>query len=71
MIITANGKNIYADELEELILKNPEIRAAAVFEEDFHPAVRIYTDLSETDARKYIENVNGKYIPMKRFLRLQ
>ncbi len=66
MIITANGKNIYADELEELILKNPEIRAAAVFEEDFHPAVRIYTDLSETDARKYIENVNENLPKFKR-----
>ncbi len=66
MIITANGKNIYADELEELILKNPEIRAAAVFEEDFHPAVRIYTDLSETDARKYIENANENLPKFKR-----
>ncbi len=66
MIITANGKNIYADELEDLILENPEIRSAAVFEEDFHPAVRIYTDLSETDARKYIEKLNENLPKFKR-----
>lgn len=66
MIITANGKNIYADELEELIMNNPEIRAAAVFEEDFHPAVRIYTDIPETDARDYIEKVNESLPKFKR-----
>lgn len=70
MIITANGKNIYADELEELIMKNPEIKSATVFEEDFHPAVRIYADMSETEAREYIEKVNKSLPKFKRIKNL-
>lgn len=70
MIITANGKNVYVDELERLILKNPEIKSAAVFEEDFHPAARIYTDLPEAEARKYIEEVNKNLPKFKRIKNL-
>ena len=70
MIITANGKNIYVDELERLILKNTEIKSAAVFEEDFHPAARIYTDLPEAEARKYIEEVNENLPKFKRIKNL-
>ena len=66
MIITANGKNVYVDELEALILKNPEIKSAAVFEEDFHPAARIYTDLPEQEARSCIEKINRDLPKFKR-----
>lgn len=70
MIITANGKNVYVDELEKLILENPEIKSAAVFEEDFHPAARIYTDLPEQEARDYIEKLNGDLPKFKRIKNL-
>lgn len=70
MIITANGKNIYVDELESLILENPEIKSAAVFEEDYHPAAKIYTDLSEKEAREFIEKVNAKLPKFKRIKNL-
>lgn len=70
MIITANGKNIYVDELESLILENPEIKAAAVFEEDYHPAAKIYTDLSEETVREFIEKVNTKLPKFKRIKNL-
>lgn len=70
MIITANGKNVYVDELEKLILENPEIKSAAVFEEDFHPAARIYTDLPEQEAQSYIERLNGDLPKFKRIKNL-
>lgn len=70
MIITANGKNIYVDELESLILENPEIKSAAVFEEDYHPAAKIYTDLPETEVREFIEKVNAKLPKFKRIKHL-
>ncbi|MDE5576838.1 MAG: AMP-binding protein [Oscillospiraceae bacterium] len=70
VIITANGQNVYVDELEELILKNPEIKAAAVFEEEFHPAARVYTNLPEAEVRKYIEKLNGDLPKFKRIKNL-
>lgn len=70
IIITANGKNIYVDELESLILENPEIKAASVFEEDYHPAAKIYTDLSEEAVREFIEKVNTKLPKFKRIKNL-
>ncbi|MCH5349930.1 MAG: AMP-binding protein, partial [Oscillospiraceae bacterium] len=60
MIITANGKNVYVDELERLLTDHPEIISAAVFEEDHHPAARIYTNSSEEEIHRIIEEVNGK-----------
>ncbi|MDE6031668.1 MAG: AMP-binding protein, partial [Oscillospiraceae bacterium] len=70
MIITANGKNIYVDELEELITENPAIKSTAVFEEDFHPAARIYTSLSDAEARNYIEKLNESLPKYKRIKNL-
>ena len=58
MILTANGKNIYVDELEELIRKNPQIRAVKVYEQDHHPAAVIVSDLPEEEVRTYMEKIN-------------
>ncbi len=60
LILTSNGKNIYIDELEQLIAEHPLIQSAVVFEEQFHPAARIYTSLSESDTRKYIDEINSR-----------
>lgn len=60
MIITANGKNVYVDELEKLLTDYPEIMSAAVFEEDHHPAARIYTNSSEEEINRIIKEVNEK-----------
>lgn len=59
MILTANGKNIYVDELEALIRENPDIHSVVVFEEEFHPAARIYTDISQQKVYDYMEKVNA------------
>lgn len=58
MILTANGKNVYVDELEELFLQNPMIKTAVVFEEDHHPAVSIVSDLTEEEALEYLAEIN-------------
>lgn len=60
LILTANGKNIYVEELEELIRKHPRVQSAVVFEENFHPAARIYTSLPESDTQKYIDEINTR-----------
>lgn len=70
MIITANGKNVYVDELEQLITEDPAIKSAAVFEEDFHPAARICTDLTETEAREHIDRINESLPKYKRIKNL-
>lgn len=66
MILTANGKNIYVDELEALIGQNPDIRSVAVFEEDYHPAVRVYTDIPEQEVYEYMEKINASLPKYKR-----
>lgn len=58
MILTANGKNVYVDELETMVLSHPQIRAAAVYEEEHHPAVSVVTDLSESEVEDYIACIN-------------
>ena len=66
MIITANGKNVYVDEIEKLLLDNPAIKSAAVFEEDYHVAARVYTDLSSDGAQKIVDEINSKLPKFKR-----
>lgn len=58
MILTANGKNIYVEELEEMLLKNPQIKTAAVFEENHHPAASIVSDLPEENVQEYLAEIN-------------
>lgn len=59
MILTANGKNVYVEELEDMLLKNPEIKTAAVFEEDHHPAASVTTDLPESRLQDYLAEINA------------
>ena len=58
MILTAAGKNIYVDELEELLLGCPGIRAAKVYEEAHHPAAAVVTDLPEADIQTHVDRIN-------------
>ena len=60
MILTANGKNIYVEELEALLLQHPQIKTAAVFEENHHPAAAVTAGLSEEEMRKYLAQVNSR-----------
>lgn len=70
MILTANGKNVYADEIETLILAEPQIRAAKVFEEDHFPAVSVVSDLPEEAVHAYIAQINRKLPRYKQIRRV-
>ncbi len=70
MMITANGKNVYLDELEELILKDARIRSAAVFEENYSLSAKLYTDIPEREALEYIEKINERLPKFKRIKRV-
>lgn len=60
MILTANGKNVYVDELEELIRKNPQIRSVKVFEQNHHPAASVVSNLPEAEVQAYMAQVNRR-----------
>ena len=70
MILTANGKNVYVEELEEMFLKDPRIKTAAVFEENHHPAVSIVSDLPEEDVREYLAEINRNLPRFKQIRKL-
>ena len=70
MILTANGKNVYVDELEALLLQHPEIKAAVVFEENHHPATAVTGNLTESEMQAYLDEVNSRlprYKQIRRF----
>ncbi len=70
MILTANGKNVYVDELEEMLLQNPLIKTATVFEEDHHPAASLVSDLPEKEVQDYLAAVNARLPKYKQIRRL-
>ena len=70
MILTANGKNVYVDELEALFLRNPRIKTAVVFEENHHPAVSIVSGLTEEEAQEYLAQINQNLPRYKQIRRL-
>lgn len=59
MMISANGENVYLDELEALIMENDQIKSAAVFEEEHRLSARIYTDIPEREVLEFIEKINA------------
>lgn len=65
MILTANGKNIYVEELEALLLEDPRIKTAKVYEESFHPAAFVTANLPEADVQALLESINQKLPPFK------
>ncbi len=70
MILTANGKNIYVEEIEALLLLEPRIRTAKVFEEAHHPAASVVTDLPENEVQKLVEQINQKLPAFKQIRKL-
>ncbi len=58
LIILANGENVSPEELEQLILRIPEVAEVVAYEEDKAITAEIFpdeTELSEAEARKAIE----------------
>ena len=70
MIITANGKNVYVDEIEAMLLENPQIKTAKIYEEEFHITASVVSDLSEEEVQEIVDGVNEKLPKFKRIKRL-
>ncbi len=66
MIITENAKNVYVDEMEELLLQNKDFYAVKIFEKEHHIAAAVTTDLPKGEVMDYIEEINRKLPKFKR-----
>lgn len=66
MIITANGKNVYVDEIEALLLENPMIKTAKVYEENYHVTASVVSDLTEKEVWDYVSQINQNLPKFKR-----
>ena len=58
LIKLSNGKNVYPEELEELLLGCQNVLSARVFEKDGHVAA-IICAVAEPDAKNAVEKING------------
>lgn len=60
-IITANGKNVFPDEIESMLLKhNDEIKKVRVYEEDGYITLSIFSNLDEEEVKSYVEYINQR-----------
>ncbi len=66
VIIRENGKNVYVDELENMILANTAIHKVKVYEEEHRIEATIYTDQEEYVIREYIEEINTRLAKFKK-----
>lgn len=66
VMITANGKNVYLDEIEQLLLTNPRIGKVKVYEENYHAAAEIIGTLTEGEAQEFVAEINQKLPSFKR-----
>lgn len=60
MMVTANGKNVYLDEIEKLLLENPKIEKVKAYEEQYHVAAEIIGHLTLEEAQLYVNEINEK-----------
>ena len=53
-----NGKNVFVDELEELIAAQTGVQKARVYLEEGDITARIFTDMTEEEGAKLVEKIN-------------
>lgn len=70
MIITANGKNVYVDEMEKLLMEYEEVNKAKVYEEEHDITTQIYTNAGEERIREIVALVNEKLPKYKKIRRI-
>lgn len=70
VIITANAKNVYPDEIEEIILKNSNIKKVKVYEEDNKISCTIVSNLDKKYIKKYIDDINAELPNYKKIYKL-
>ncbi|KAA3625638.1 MAG: hypothetical protein DWQ08_09110 [Proteobacteria bacterium] len=61
LIVTESGKNVYPEELETLLERDPRVKEAAVLELDLRPAAVLVLDSSdpESEARRILKSYNA------------
>lgn len=69
MLETSDGKNVYADEIEELILKFGIINKVRVYLEEYKITALVYSQSSEEDVKAVIDEVNEKLPNFKKIKR--
>lgn len=70
MLETSDGKNVYADEIEELLLESCPISKARVYLEEYKITALVYSLSDEKAVRAAINKVNDKLPGFKRIKRL-
>lgn len=60
MLNTYDGKNVYADEIEELLIENEAIKKARVYLDEYKIAALIYSNVDEKETRAIVDAVNKK-----------
>lgn len=73
MLNAPDGKNIFADEIEKLILQSNAVKAAKVYIEEGEITASVFADFTaqdESSVREYMEKVNEKLPKYKKIRRL-
>lgn len=69
-IIMENGKNVYPEEIEELILNERGINKIKVYEEEGKIAAAVVSDLEENKVLSYLASINEKLPKFKRIQKI-
>lgn len=70
MLETSDGKNVYADEIEELILQNGIANKVKVYLEEYKITALIYSNSCENDVKKQIDIINKMLPEFKKIKKL-
>lgn len=68
VIVNSGGKNIYPDDIEEIIKKNSEIQNVKIFEKDDEICAIIITELDANEVDKFIQEINSK---LAKYMKIQ
>lgn len=70
MLETSDGKNVYADEIEELILECCPVSKVRVYLEEYKITALVYSVSNENEVKAAIDRVNEKLPAFKKIKRL-
>ena len=71
LIKFSDGKNVYPDELEELLLQFQEIKQVRIYEENGRIAAAIVSDCNPAIINELVENLNGTLPHYKRIRKIK
>ncbi len=70
MLETSDGKNVYADEIEELLISSPIINKARVYLEDYKIAALVYSTSDRSVVEAAVAEINEKLPKFKKIKQL-